>query len=135
MHATDLIVNKQVGIKSGSFPVAYTEKGLKMSDGSELEADAIVWCTGFSDISAKSVAGKAFGKGGDAIAEKMDVTWCVDSEGEMRGLWKRMRDIDNFWIMGGTTVHHRYCSKYLALQLKAAVDGVLPEAYRETIAK
>lgn len=133
MGAMQLIAERKVGVRSGVYPVAYTERGLELSDGTEVQRDAIVWCTGFSDLMARNVAAKIFGQGGEVIAERMDATWCVDGEGEMRGMWKRHRDIDNFWIMGGTTIHHRYNSRYVALQLKAAVEGFLPEAYRETI--
>jgi hypothetical protein len=135
MGAMELIAKKEVGVRSGVFPVAYTEKGMTLSDGSEVEADAIVWCTGFADRNVKTAAPSVFGKGGEEIAERMDGTMGLDAEGEVRGIWKRQRDVDNFWVFGGTTIHHRYCSKFVALQLKASVEGFLPPAYLETITK
>ncbi|KAI9010547.1 hypothetical protein DFJ74DRAFT_684858 [Hyaloraphidium curvatum] len=130
--ATEMIAEGKVAVKSGVFPVAYTAKGLKMNDGSEIETDAILWATGFSDKNARNVAARAFGKGGEEIGKRMDATWCVDAEGEVRGLWKRQRDVDNFWVMGGFTSQQRYYSKFLALQIKGALEGILPEPYLDT---
>jgi hypothetical protein len=129
-RGTDIVADGLVAVKSGVTPVSYTKDGLKLSDGSEVKADAILWCTGMDDRDARVTAAQTFGKGGDAIANKMDATWALDKEGEVRGLWKRQRDVKNFWVMGGFTSQQRYHSKTLALQLKAAVEGFLPEAYR-----
>ncbi len=66
------------------------------------------------------------------IAARMDATWGVDSEGEIRGVWKRHLRIDNIWTFGGSTPQQRFYSRFVALQIKAAVEGILPDAYRET---
>ena len=131
--ATSLIASKKVGIKSGIYPTSYTSTGLQLNDGTMLSADAIIWCTGYADKNVKEVASSIFGNSGDVdIANKMDATWQLDREGEIRGLWKRQKYIENFWLMGGFTSQQRYHSKFLALQIKAVLEGVLPEAYRET---
>lgn len=132
MGSTSLIASGAVGIRSGVVPTAYTASGLRLSDGSEISADAIVFCTGYADKNLSEVATSVFGSGGEQLAEKMDGTWGLDSEGEVRGLWKRQEAVEQFWIMGGFTSQHRFYSKFLALQLKAALEGALPAAYRET---
>lgn len=148
----EFIVSGKVGIKGGVHPVAYTETGLEFSDGSRLEADAIVWCTGFRDkdrsMTAKVLGGQRFedvvgpqqdgvnGKeaviGPEEIARLRDAVWGVDKEGELRGVYKRHLRLENYWIFGGTTAMHRHYSLPLALQIKAALDEILPEAYRDT---
>lgn len=146
---TKLLVEGKVSVKAGVEPVAYTTKGLRFSDGSCADADAIVWCTGFSDKNVRDSAAQILGgshsewnvneaKGrligpGD-IAACLDATWGLDAEGEIRGMWKRHLhlDDDNFWIMGGYTQQHRWHSRTLALQIKAGLEGVLPPAYRDT---
>ncbi|KAH7146126.1 hypothetical protein EDB81DRAFT_933973 [Dactylonectria macrodidyma] len=143
---TDLIAQGKVGLKANVEPVAFTQAGLRFSDNSTVDADAIIWCTGFADRDVSTVTAEILG-GGEAsstngnaknvlgpqeIAARLDSTWGVDSEGEIRGMWKRQSRLDNYWIMGGYTQQHRWHSRTLALQIKAALEDILPPAYRET---
>ncbi|KAF3764155.1 hypothetical protein M406DRAFT_71282 [Cryphonectria parasitica EP155] len=152
----DMIVSGKVAVRGNVSPVAYSSTGLVLSDGSKLDADAIVWCTGFKDtdrsVTAQTLGGKLFvdeeeGKeeagrvtgenesevlGPQDVAARRDAIWGVDKEGELRGVFKRNLRMENYWIFGGTTAMHRYYSWPLALQIKAAVEGILPEAYRDT---
>ncbi|RAL16575.1 FAD/NAD(P)-binding domain-containing protein [Aspergillus homomorphus CBS 101889] len=144
---TKLLVEGKAGVKANVEPTAYTATGLRFSDGSSLDADAVVWCTGFADRDVRDTTATLLGASGieaaDAkadesilgpreIAARVDATWGVDAEGETRGMWKRHRQLDNFWVMGGFTQQHRWHSRTLALQIKAALEGVLPPAYRDT---
>lgn len=132
MGQTELIAEGKVKIKSGVTPSAFTTRGLILSDGTELAVDAIIWCTGYADKNVRTVSGSVLGAGGAELAARMDATWQLDSEGEVRGMWKRQLNIDNFWITGGFTSQHRYYSRFLAIQLKATIGGKLPTAYRDT---
>ncbi|CZR63123.1 related to flavoprotein involved in K+ transport [Phialocephala subalpina] len=127
----ELLATKKVGIKSGVSPTSYTDSGLKFTDGSTLDADAIIWCTGFRGIDIRQGLSGILGDGAEAIQNKMDATWGADAEGEVRGLWKRHANVDNFWIFGGGTAQHRWYSKVIALQIKGILEGILPEAYRD----
>lgn len=141
---TDLIAKKKVGVKAHVEPKTFTPTGLKFSDDSTLDADAVIWCTGFRDVDVSKVATEILGGsavkpasgqlGLEEIAARMDSTWGIDAEGEVRGMWKRHTRLaeTNYWIMGGYTQQHRYHSKTLALQIKAELEGVLPPAYTET---
>ncbi|KAM0547477.1 hypothetical protein ACHAPJ_010350 [Fusarium lateritium] len=145
---TDLLVQGKAGFKAGAEPVAFTETGLRFSDGSTADADAVIWCTGFADRDTREVAAEVLGSGRSTtnealecdknllgpreIASRLDATWGIDSEGEIRGMWKRHLHLDNYWVMGGYTQQHRWHSRTLALQIKAALEGILPPAYRET---
>jgi hypothetical protein len=126
----ELLATKKVGVRSGVSPVSYTSTGLQLSDGSTLDADAIIWCTGFKDVDLRQSISEMLGDGAEVIRSKMDATWGVDAEGEIRGMWKRHEKVDNFWIFSGGTAQHRYYSKIVAMQLKGALEGVLYEAYR-----
>ncbi|KAK3390053.1 hypothetical protein B0H63DRAFT_492691 [Podospora didyma] len=149
---TKLIAERRVGVKAFVEPVGFTAggKGVKFSDGSVLEADAVIWCTGFADKDVRDTVVEILGggpeeaneggKGGKNLVYPMDIkakmedTWGVDVEGEVRGMWKRqsrMEDV-NYWIAGGHTQQHRWFSKMLALQIKAELEGILPPAYRGT---
>lgn len=123
---TQLISDGKVGVKANVEAVALTETGLRFSDGSSLDADAVVWCTGFADKDARGVAADVIGD----LADQLEPTWGLDEEGEICGLWKRT-GVERFWVMGGYTQLHRWHSRTLALQIKADLAGVLPEAYRK----
>lgn len=141
---TKLLAEGKAGVRAGVEPIAFTANGLRFSDGSEADADAVVWCTGFADKDARDTAAEILGDGDDdangganvlgprEIAARLDATWGVDAEGEIRGMWKRHLRLDNYWVMGGYTQQHRWHSHNLALQIKAALQGILPLAYRET---
>lgn len=126
-------------------PVAYTQSGLRLSDGTNLDADAVIWCTGFADKDARLTAERILGvkeeSGGKLgghllgpkdIAARLDATWGVDAEGEVRGMWKRHLRMENYWVIGGVIQHQRWWSKALAQQIKLALAGSLPPAYRDT---
>ncbi|KAK4130698.1 FAD/NAD(P)-binding domain-containing protein [Trichocladium antarcticum] len=132
---TELIARGEVGVKAGVEPVGYTATGLRFADGSVVEADAVVWCTGFADRNARSTAAEILGSGAGAeceIADRLDATWGVDAEGEIRGMWKRHPRLDNYWSVGGHLQQQRWYSRLVALQIKAELEGILPPAYRET---
>ncbi|ORY70999.1 uncharacterized protein BCR38DRAFT_2169 [Pseudomassariella vexata] len=148
MGGTKPIAEGKVDIKVGVEPVGYTETGLRFSDGSTLDVDAVVWCTGFADKDVRDTAAEILGgadetatEGNDEaknslgsrnVASRLDATWGVDEEGEVRGMWKRHLRVENYWVTGGFTQLQRWHSKTLALQIKAALEGILPEAYRDT---
>ncbi|KAM0489586.1 hypothetical protein ACHAP8_012421 [Fusarium lateritium] len=138
---TELLVQGKAGIKSGVEPVAFTETGLRFSDGSTTDANSVIWCTGYADRDVRDTVVEILGGdegvhdgnmlGLPEIAARLDATWGVDSEGGIRGVWKRQLRLENYWVMGGFTQQHRWYSRVLALQIKAALEGILPEAHRE----
>ncbi|TGU54212.1 NAD(P)/FAD-dependent oxidoreductase, partial [Mesorhizobium sp. M2D.F.Ca.ET.148.01.1.1] len=54
--ASDLIIDGKVGIRSGVAIKSLTPKGILFEDGSELEADAIVACTGYQSMNENVAA-------------------------------------------------------------------------------
>jgi cation diffusion facilitator CzcD-associated flavoprotein CzcO len=70
-----------------SIPVSYTEKGLIFDDGTELEADVVIFATGF-DTNMRYLVKDIFG---EEIAEEMGDFWGLDDEGEVKGAWKANR--------------------------------------------
>jgi cation diffusion facilitator CzcD-associated flavoprotein CzcO len=82
--AGELIADGKVKVKSDALPTAYTETGLEFSDGSQLDADVVVFATGYkSDLreSARRIVG-------DEAAENLEEFWQCDREGETRGAWR-----------------------------------------------
>lgn len=148
-----LISEGKVGVRGNVEPVAFTHTGMRLSDGSKVEADAVIWCTGFADKDSRSTVAQILGGGVETkviggtnneksfaeqilgpqdVAALLDITWGVDKEGEVRGMWKRHLRMENFWTFGGTMQHQRWWSRVLAQQIKLALHDALPLAYRET---
>jgi len=67
-----------------STPASYTENGLLCEDGTELNADVVVFATGFEG-NMRYLVRDIFEEG---IAEEMGDFWGLDREGELRGVWK-----------------------------------------------
>lgn len=74
-------------MKSGVSAVEYTVEGLRLSDGSSVPADVIVWATGFKTNMRDNVR-QLFGAD---VADRIDDYFALDSEGESRGAWKLQR--------------------------------------------
>ncbi|KAH6683794.1 hypothetical protein EV126DRAFT_446694 [Verticillium dahliae] len=128
----DLIVSGTAKVRSGVTPVSYTSSGLRLSDGTLMEGDSLVWCTGFETDTRKEL-GAVLGEGADAVASKMDAMLGVDGEGELRGLWKRHGGVDGLWVLSGGAGQHRWYSNVVGLQVKGWLEGILPDAYRDTL--
>ena len=50
-------------------------------------------------------------------------------EGELRNMWKPTAQ-EGLWFHGGNLALSRYYSHYLALQLKARMEGIPTPAYK-----
>jgi putative flavoprotein involved in K+ transport len=130
--ASELIADGKIKLKSGVDVVEITANGVKLSDGSELPADLIVYATGYGSMNgwaaqliSKHVAdkvGKCWGLGSNT--KKDPGPW----EGELRNMWKPTRQ-EALWFHGGNLHQSRHYSKYLALQMKARLEGVPTPVY------
>ncbi|KRF42439.1 FAD-dependent oxidoreductase [Terrabacter sp. Soil811] len=109
-----------------------TEHAVVLTDGTELEADAVVYATGYGSMNgwaarliSQEVAdavGKCWGLGSDTT--KDPGPW----QGELRNMWKPTRQ-DNLWFHGGNLHQSRHYSRYLAMQLKARMEGIDTPVY------
>ncbi len=103
-----------------------------LDDGTRLPADVIVYATGYGSMNgwaAKLISqevadrvGKCWGLGSDTT--KDPGPW----EGELRNMWKPTRQ-DALWFHGGNLHQSRHYSLYLALQLKARMEGLDTPVY------
>ncbi|KAK3668421.1 hypothetical protein LTR22_000713 [Elasticomyces elasticus] len=126
LGAGELIATGQVKVKS-ALPTSYTETGLLLSDGTKIDADVIVFATGYAG-NMKTAAKSIFGM---EIANTLQEFWQCDEEGEIRGAWK---DTGNprIWYTGHGFAHARYYARFVAMHIKADVDGNPIEMYTET---
>jgi cation diffusion facilitator CzcD-associated flavoprotein CzcO len=121
--ASQLIVDGKIKLKSGPQIEKFTEHAIQFDDGSELEADVVVFATGLGDRRAhiQRVCG-------DALFQKCKPIWGLNKEGEINGAWRDI-GIRGLWYMIGNLALARFHSKHVALQIKAMEEGVFGERY------
>ncbi len=129
--AADLVANGDVKLVQGQVD-HLTEKAVVLEDGTELEADLVVYATGYgsmngwvADLVDQQTAdrlGKVWGLGSDTT--KDPGPW----EGEQRNMWKPTQ-VPALWMHGGNLHQSRHYSTYLALQLKARMEGIDTPVY------
>ncbi|KMO29087.1 NAD(P)/FAD-dependent oxidoreductase [Methylobacterium aquaticum] len=129
--ASDLIADGQIKLAHGKVK-EITEDAVLLEDGTRLPADVIVYATGYGSMNgwaaqliSQEVAdrvGKCWGLGSDTT--KDPGPW----EGELRNMWKPTRQ-EALWFHGGNLHQSRHYSLYLALQLKARMEGLATPVY------
>jgi len=103
-----------------------------LEDGREVSADVVIYATGYG-----SMNGWAADLISQDVADKVGKVWGLGShtpkdpgpwEGEQRNMWKPTQQ-DGLWFHGGNLAQSRYYSHFLALQLKARMEGVSTPVY------
>ena len=132
--ACELILNGEIKVKSGAGITSLTPTGILFDDGSELAVDAIVCCTGYQSMN-ETVAGIVSRE----VADKVGPCWGLGSgvkgdpgpwQGELRNMWKPTAQ-EALWFHGGNLALSRFYSKFVALQLKARMEGIATPVYGE----
>jgi putative flavoprotein involved in K+ transport len=133
--ACDLVIDGSIKLKSGKGAAVQelTETGVKFVDGTELPADLVVYATGYG-----SMNGWAADLISQEVADKVGKVWGLGSattkdpgpwEGEQRNMWKPTQQ-EALWFHGGNLHQSRHYSQYLALQMKARMEGIPTPVYR-----
>ncbi|MFH0296857.1 NAD(P)/FAD-dependent oxidoreductase [Bradyrhizobium sp. 31Argb] len=130
--ACDLVADGRIKLVSGVNVRELKEHSILLDDGRELDADLIVYATGYgsmngwaADLISKDVAdkvGKCWGLGSNTT--KDPGPW----EGEQRNMWKPTQQ-EGLWFHGGNLHQSRHYSQYLSLQLKARKEGLATPVY------
>ena len=130
--ASELVAQGEIKLKSRVTIEHINPRSVTLTDGTELPADLIVYATGFGSMNgwaariiSQDVAdkvGKCWGMGSDTT--KDPGPW----EGELRNMWKPTRQ-EALWFHGGNLHQSRHYSLYLALQLKARLEGLETPVY------
>ncbi|KAI0752533.1 FAD/NAD-P-binding domain-containing protein [Daedaleopsis nitida] len=115
----DLIADGRIKVRSGVSVDRLTKTGVALSDGSELEADIVVYATGYIHI--RETNRELFG---DEIMDKVKPIYGLDEEGEIRGSY-RPSGHPGLWFATGDFFASRFLSKVLGLQLKARQLGLV----------
>ena len=130
--ASQMIIEGRIKLRSRVSVERLNRRSVTLSDGAELPADLVVYATGYgsmnqwaAELISQEVAdrvGKVWGLGSDT---KQDPGPWV---GELRNMWKPTQQ-PNLWFHGGNLMQSRHYSLYLALQLKARMEGIPTPPY------
>ncbi|MFK7762824.1 MAG: NAD(P)/FAD-dependent oxidoreductase, partial [Roseobacter sp.] len=129
--ASQLIIDGKVKLAHGQV-TEVVEDGIVLDDGTKLEADVIVYATGYG-----SMNGWVADLIGEETAERVGKVWGLGSdtpkdpgpwEGEQRNMWKPTQ-VENLWMHGGNLHQSRHYSQFLSLQIKARMEGIDTPVY------
>ncbi len=118
---SDLIIDGKVGVVQHRDAERFVSEGLLMKDGTIRPLDLVVLATGFRNMQEgiRELMG-------DEVADKVGSIWGFDQDWQMKGMWRRTPQ-DGFWVMGGALIDARLNSRYLAIEIKADLLGLLPD--------
>lgn len=114
---SQLIIDGKIKVKHGVGISEILPRGVKLDDGTELEADEIVCATGYQNM--KTATEAIFG---EEVASKIGNAWGYDEEGETKTMWRSSHP--GLWLHGGNLAICRYFSQLLAVQIKARLEGL-----------
>jgi hypothetical protein len=99
----------------------FVSSGAKMRDGSVLPCDAVILATGFKNMqeTVRLLLG-------DETADRIGSVWGFDEHYQMRNMWRRTAQ-PGLWFTGGSLLDSRIYSRFLALEIRADLDGILPD--------
>jgi len=130
--ASELIINGEIGVRSGVAVKSLTPAGVLFDDGTELATDVIVSCTGYQSMH-ETVAAIVSRE----VADRVGPCWGLGSgvrndpgpwQGDLRNMWKPTAQ-EALWFHGGNLALSRFYSKFVALQIKARMEGVPTPVY------
>ena len=129
--ASQMVIDGKIKLKRGQ-ATEVVEDGIILDDGTKLDADVIVYATGYgsmngwvADLMGQEMAdkvGKCWGLGSDTT--KDPGPW----EGEQRNMWKPTQQ-DGLWFHGGNLHQSRHYSQFLSLQIKARLENLPVQVY------
>jgi cation diffusion facilitator CzcD-associated flavoprotein CzcO len=120
--ASDLIADGRIKLKPGVEIDRLEGAEAVFSDGSRLDVDLLVLATGWKPLQ-EAVRAML----GDEVAERVGPIWGIGADGELRNMFGATRQ-DNFYVVGGTITMCRSLSRYTALLIKAALEGLIDSA-------
>jgi len=125
-----LVADGEIKLKTGQI-TEVIEEGVIVA-GETVPADILIFATGYGAMNgwAEQLIGKD-------VADKVGRCWGLGSgttkdpgpwEGELRNMWKPTQQ-KALWFHGGNLHQSRHYSLYLALQLKARMEGLPTPVY------
>ncbi len=118
---SELIVEGKIRLEQFADIEGFVAEGARMRSSAVISADLIVLATGY--FGPQHLVRKLFG---DAVADRVGLVWGIDEKAqELRNMWMPTGQ-PGLWFIAGSFAQCRIYSKYLALQIKAAEEGLIP---------
>ncbi len=118
---SNLIVEGKIRLAQFPDIEGFVPAGARMKSGDVIGADLIVLATGYKGL--EYLVRNLFG---DGVANRVGPVWGIDEEQqELRNMWMPTGQ-PGLWFIGGSFAQCRIYSKILALQIKAAEEGLVP---------
>jgi len=117
---SDLLVEGKIDLVQFDQIDSFTSTGMKMKNGHEIDADIIILATGY--LSQEHLVRKLFG---DYVAALVGPIWGFGDTLELRNMYCQTGQ-PGLWFIAGSFAQCRIYSKYLALQIKAMEEGIMP---------
>jgi putative flavoprotein involved in K+ transport len=130
--ASQLIIDGKIKVKSAVEIERLTPAGIRFADGTELPADLIIQSTGFQSM--HEVVAQIVSRD---VADRIGTCWGLGSgtrhdpgpwHGELRNMYKPTAQ-EGLWFQGGNLALSRFFSKFVALQIKARMEGIDTPVY------
>jgi cation diffusion facilitator CzcD-associated flavoprotein CzcO len=117
---SDLVASGAIGLLQFSDIDAFTADGARMKNAKTIPADLIVLATGYKP--QEYLVRKLLG---EDMAARVGPIWGFGNGQELRNMYTRTGQ-PGLWFIAGSLAQCRINSKYLALQIKAIEQGLLP---------
>lgn len=114
---SERIMSGDIKIISKVFPVSFTKHGLKLQNGTELEAELVVLATGF-ERDYRVLASRFID---EKLAARCIEQLGLDQDGEFRGLYDPVAE--NLWSLAGSANQARWNSRFIAFKLQVEQLG------------
>lgn len=121
---SDLVISGEIELRQFADIEAFIAEGARMNNGETLAADLIVLATGYKG--QEHLVRKLFG---NEVADRVGPIWGYGEGQELRNMYTRTAQ-PGLWFIAGSLAQCRINSKYLALQIKAIEEGLLPRVAR-----
>jgi putative flavoprotein involved in K+ transport len=118
---SDLVASGAISLAQFSDVDAFVAQGARLKDGKIIAADLIVLATGYRP--QNDLVRKLFG---EAVSRRVGPIWGFGDGQELRNMYTRTGQ-PGLWFIAGSLAQCRINSKYLALQIKAIEEGLLPQ--------
>ena len=119
---SELILEGRVGLRQFADIERFDKDGAHLRNGDTVRADAVILATGY--LGMDGLVRQLFG---DQIADRAGPVWGINEETqELRNMWSPTGQ-PGLWFIAGSFAQGRIYSKYLALQIKARLEGLIPQ--------
>jgi cation diffusion facilitator CzcD-associated flavoprotein CzcO len=117
---SDMLIDGHIKLLPFSTIDSFTKTGLLLTDGTAKKADLIVLATGYRP--QEDLVESLFGKD---VRDSIGPIWGFGDGLELRNMYCRTGQ-PGLWFIAGSFAQCRINSKYLALQIKACEESMLP---------